>query len=253
MSGTGSIERDGLTITHDDRGDGPAVVLLHGIGGGCATTFGANGWYEAFAAAGRRTIAVDARGRGESSAVSDPTLLTGRPAAGDLVATLDALGVGRADVVGFSMGAGHALALAAATPDRVGRLALIGCNGLALAAAGFFRLTARHSRVGLESAHAFLRPAIGGASPEAAAYVDAQFEAWAADDLRAVELPAGERLLFVTGSEDSTEDGFAALETASDLAQRAGAAHLVVEGADHVGAAADADAMADTVTVLIGG
>lgn len=253
MSGTGSIERDGLRIAHVDRGEGPAVLFLHGIGGGCATTFGANGWYEAFEAAGRRCIAVDARGRGDSSPVADPALLAGRPAVGDLVATLDALGVEHVDVVGFSMGAGHALALAEAAPGRVGRLALIGCNGVGLAAAGRYRLTARHSRIGLESAHAFLRPLVGGDSPEAAAYVDAQFEAWAADDLRAAELPSGDRLLFVTGSEDSTEDGFAAFEVASDLAQRVGAAHLLVEGADHVGAAADPDAVADTVAVLTGG
>jgi pimeloyl-ACP methyl ester carboxylesterase len=76
------------------------------------------------AIAGRlRLVAPDARGHGSSTA----------PQAGyapadfiaDALAVMDATGLTRPVVVGHSMGGGHALALAAAHPDRVAALALV--------------------------------------------------------------------------------------------------------------------------------
>ncbi|OLL73442.1 putative hydrolase [Pseudonocardia sp. Ae168_Ps1] len=80
------------------------------------------------AAATRRVLALDQRGHGQSDAPLDgydlDTLVR------DLVAVLDACGVSRADVVGWSFGGQVAFRAAAAHPDRVSRLVLVGSNGV---------------------------------------------------------------------------------------------------------------------------
>jgi pimeloyl-ACP methyl ester carboxylesterase len=71
-----------------------------------------------------RVIAYDQRGHGQSDAPDDPKLYSPAQLAGDLVGVLDALAIERAALVGFSLGGGPALALAAAAPERVSRLVL---------------------------------------------------------------------------------------------------------------------------------
>jgi pimeloyl-ACP methyl ester carboxylesterase len=71
-----------------------------------------------------RVIAYDQRGHGLSDAPSDPRQYSPAHLAGDLVAVLDALELERAAIVGFSLGGGPALALAATAPERVSRLVL---------------------------------------------------------------------------------------------------------------------------------
>ena len=100
-------------------GDGPATLLLHGIG-----NYGR--YWDAFADAigGRlRLIAPDARGHGDSAKPEDAYA----PSAfvGDALAVLDAFGVDRAVVVGHSMGGFHATVLAASHPKRVSRLVIV--------------------------------------------------------------------------------------------------------------------------------
>ena len=71
-----------------------------------------------------RVIAYDQRGHGQTDA---PAVATGYSAghlARDLVGVLDALKIERAAIVGFSLGGGPALALAASKPERVSRLML---------------------------------------------------------------------------------------------------------------------------------
>jgi len=72
--------------------------------------------------AGRRVILVDNRGMGLAPAPQGP-LDMARMAA-DAAAVLDALGIRRADVLGWSMGGFIAQELALARPDLVGRLVL---------------------------------------------------------------------------------------------------------------------------------
>jgi len=71
-----------------------------------------------------RVIAYDQRGHGQSDAPDNPKLYSPAQLAGDLVGVLDALAIERAALVGFSLGGGPALALAAAAPERVSRLVL---------------------------------------------------------------------------------------------------------------------------------
>jgi pimeloyl-ACP methyl ester carboxylesterase len=71
-----------------------------------------------------RVIAYDQRGHGETDAPSDPRCYSPQILARDLIGLLDALGIARAAIVGFSLGGGPALALAATKPERVSRLVL---------------------------------------------------------------------------------------------------------------------------------
>jgi non-heme chloroperoxidase len=112
----------GVKMHYAEQGDpsGEAIVLVHG-------------WPDSWFSYSRvlplltpalRAYAIDQRGFGDS----------GRPAAGysidqlaaDVVAFLDAVGVGRATLVGHSLGSFVARRVAETRPERVRRLVLIG-------------------------------------------------------------------------------------------------------------------------------
>lgn len=96
------------------------VILLHGIGSGAAS------WLQQLDAIGtqRRVLAWDAPGYGTSSPV-----LSVSPVAADYAAVcanwLDALNIERCVVVGHSLGAIMAAALAAVQPQRIAGLLLL--------------------------------------------------------------------------------------------------------------------------------
>jgi 3-oxoadipate enol-lactonase len=100
-------------------GEGPAVLLVHGLGGT------ANFYQvQADALAGRfRVIRADSAGAGRS-ALADGISIQSH--ADDLVAVLDQLGIESAAVVGHSMGTLVVRDLAARYPDRVSKLVLLG-------------------------------------------------------------------------------------------------------------------------------
>lgn len=104
-------------LYYDDAGDGPALVLAHGVGGNHAA------WHQQTPVlrAAYRVITFDHRGFGLSTDVEG----LGRGAfVSDLLALLDHLGVDQAVLVGQSMGGGTCVAFAAAHPERVRALVL---------------------------------------------------------------------------------------------------------------------------------
>jgi len=103
--------------------DGPPVLLLHGALG---NTEEFDTLVPALVAAGYRTVAFDARGRGRSS--RGELQITYDQMAADTVAMLDHLGIDRTDVVGMSDGANVALELAVAHPKRLCRVVAFGAN-----------------------------------------------------------------------------------------------------------------------------
>jgi 3-oxoadipate enol-lactonase len=104
-------------IGYDDRGTGPALVLLHPFPLTRATWAGLA---EALAAH-RRVIAVDARGFGDSPLAGPFTIAD---IADDVAALLDRLAIPRATVLGMSMGGYAALAFAARHRERLSALVL---------------------------------------------------------------------------------------------------------------------------------
>lgn len=115
---------DGVTISFDDTGvsDGKPVLLVHGFASNRDEGWKRTGWYAAFERRGQRVIAPDMRGHGQSGKPHDPASYAPARRLADLTELLDHLGVGRADVVGYSMGARLALSLAMHAPGRVDQL-----------------------------------------------------------------------------------------------------------------------------------
>ncbi len=112
-----SVPTPELSIT--DAGDGPPIVLLHGL---TATRRYVVMGSRSLERSGHRVLAYDARGHGESGAgdTYDYDAL-----AADLVRVLDEAGIERAVLAGASMGAHTALKVALSDPDRVGGLVVI--------------------------------------------------------------------------------------------------------------------------------
>jgi pimeloyl-ACP methyl ester carboxylesterase len=113
-------ESAGLTLRGDELGEGPAVVLLHGL---TATRRYVVHGSKLLGRRGYRLVGYDARGHGESDAPSDPSAYEYSDLASDLTALLDDLSIERAVLAGSSMGAATAMRFALASPDRV--LALV--------------------------------------------------------------------------------------------------------------------------------
>jgi lipase len=98
-------------------GAGTPVLAIHGL------TASSRAWLEGATALSRPVLAPDLRGRGDSGDLPGPYGMAAHAAA--CVAVLDAFGVGRADVVGHSMGGFVASVLAHRYPARVARLVLV--------------------------------------------------------------------------------------------------------------------------------
>jgi 2-succinyl-6-hydroxy-2,4-cyclohexadiene-1-carboxylate synthase len=114
------VAGDGLALHVTRDGAGPPLVLLHGFTGSAAS------WAPLAPSLGARytTLAVDLPGHGESTAPADPARYALDRLAGDLLGLLDALGLDRVAVLGYSMGGRAALHFALAHPDRVAGLVL---------------------------------------------------------------------------------------------------------------------------------
>ena len=114
------IQVGNLGVAVSDVGEGPPVVLLHGL------ACGKRMWFHQIRALRShfRVIAYDQRGHGLTDAPANATDYSAGHLARDLVGVLDALKIERAAIVGFSLGGGPALALAASRPEQVSRLVL---------------------------------------------------------------------------------------------------------------------------------
>jgi pimeloyl-ACP methyl ester carboxylesterase len=110
---------NGVHLYYEIHGTGRPLVLLHG-GLGAIEMFGPN---LPALAKGRQVIAVDLQGHGRTADVDrplDPALM-----ADDIAALIQHLKLGRADVMGYSLGGGVALHTAIRHPEVVNRLVVV--------------------------------------------------------------------------------------------------------------------------------
>jgi pimeloyl-ACP methyl ester carboxylesterase len=116
---------DGLTLHHEDEGDGDVVVLLHGFAADANINWVRSGVFDALVGEGYRVVALDARGHGLSDKPHDSRAYEDDAMARDVRCLLDHLGAERCAVVGFSMGAVTALRVAR-LDERVRTASIIG-------------------------------------------------------------------------------------------------------------------------------
>ena len=121
-----SFKNGEVEIAFLDQGAGEPIVLVHGFASNKEVNWVQPGWVETLTRAGRRAIALDNRGHGQSSKLYDPAVYHSATMAEDVRALLDHLGLARADVMGYSMGARIAAFLALNHPARVRALVLGG-------------------------------------------------------------------------------------------------------------------------------
>jgi pimeloyl-ACP methyl ester carboxylesterase len=103
-----SFLSDGVRIAYLDEGprDGTPIVLVHGFASNARVNWVTTGWVATLTGAGHRVIALDNRGHGASEGPHDPAQYgTATHMAEDVRRLMDHLGIERADVMGFSMGA----------------------------------------------------------------------------------------------------------------------------------------------------
>src|SRR5687768_5497240 len=110
---------NGIKLHYEIHGTGRPLVLLHG-GLGAIEMFGPN---LPALAKGRQVIAVDLQGHGRTADIDrplDPQLM-----ADDIAALIRHLGLGRADIMGYSLGGGVAVHTAIRHPGVVNRLVVV--------------------------------------------------------------------------------------------------------------------------------
>jgi pimeloyl-ACP methyl ester carboxylesterase len=97
------------------------VVLVHGLGSSSEHGWRAPGWLDLLADAGRRSIPIDILGHGTAGAPHDPGAYAHLDRAVEAELPDETF-----DAIGFSLGGQLLLRIAARTPERFGRLVVIG-------------------------------------------------------------------------------------------------------------------------------
>ena len=125
----------GLQLKYIDHspshGAGEPILLIHGFASNHAVNWVNTLWVKTLLDAGRRVIAIDNRGHGQSDKPHNVLDYHTSRMAEDAIALLDHLGIEQADIMGYSMGARITAFTAADHPARV-RSAILGGLGIRL-------------------------------------------------------------------------------------------------------------------------
>lgn len=121
-----SFDSDGVRIAYRDQGDGEPVLLIHGFASNSSVNWVSPSWFTTLGDAGYRVIALDNRGHGESEKLYDEADYGADVMAEDARRLLDHLGIEKAHILGYSMGARIGAFLTARHPGRVMSLVLSG-------------------------------------------------------------------------------------------------------------------------------
>lgn len=114
-----SFDSNGVEIAYLDEGEGEPILLIHGFASNLEANWIAPNWVRTLTKAGRRVIAYDNRGHGESEKLYEPALYGAPTMAEDARRLLDHLGIEQADLLGYSMGARISAFFTFAHPERV--------------------------------------------------------------------------------------------------------------------------------------
>jgi pimeloyl-ACP methyl ester carboxylesterase len=125
----------GVSIAYIDvpphEGQGDPILLIHGFASNHAVNWVNTLWVKTLTRAGYRVVAFDNRGHGQSEKLYDPEAYNSYQMAEDGCRLLDHLGIEKADVMGYSMGARITAHMALTAPERM-RSMLLGGLGIHL-------------------------------------------------------------------------------------------------------------------------
>jgi pimeloyl-ACP methyl ester carboxylesterase len=130
-----SFHNGAVEIAYLDEGEGEPIVLVHGFASTKNVNWVYPTWVSELKKNGRRVVALDNRGHGDSSKLYDPEQYHIGAMAGDVVALMDHLGIEAADIMGYSLGARMTAWLAQSQPQRL-RSAIFGGLGMGLIEGG---------------------------------------------------------------------------------------------------------------------
>jgi pimeloyl-ACP methyl ester carboxylesterase len=114
-----SFEHEGFDIAFLDEGEGEPVLLIHGFASSAKVNWVSTGWVSFLKDSGYRAIAFDNRGHGQTSKSYREEDYSPGKMASDAAALLQHLGISRAHVIGYSMGARITAFLALERPEFV--------------------------------------------------------------------------------------------------------------------------------------
>jgi pimeloyl-ACP methyl ester carboxylesterase len=130
-----SFQHRDVEIAYLDEGEGEPIVLVHGFASTKNVNWVYPTWVSELRKNGRRVIALDNRGHGESAKLYDPAQYSIPIMAGDVVALMDHLDILRADMMGYSMGGRMTAWLGLNAPERL-RSAILGGIGIGMIEGG---------------------------------------------------------------------------------------------------------------------
>jgi len=126
-----SFHNGAVEIAYLDEGEGDPIVLVHGFASSKNVNWVYPTWVSDLRKDGRRVIALDNRGHGESEKLYDPAQYSVPAMASDTIALMDHLDIARADVMGYSLGGRIAGWLGLNQPARL-RSAILAGIGIGL-------------------------------------------------------------------------------------------------------------------------
>jgi len=130
-----SFHNGAVEIAFLDEGEGDPIILVHGFASTKNVNWVYPTWVSELCKNGRRVIALDNRGHGESAKLYDPAQYSIAEMASDVTALMDHLEIGSADIMGYSLGGRIAGHIALNTPARL-RSAIFGGIGMAMIEGG---------------------------------------------------------------------------------------------------------------------
>jgi len=130
-----SFHNGDVEIAYLDEGEGEPILLVHGFASTKNVNWVYPAWVSELRKAGRRVIALDNRGHGDSAKLYDPEAYHIPLMASDVTALMDHLDIERADIMGYSLGGRMTAWLAYRQPQRL-RSAILGGIGIGLIEGG---------------------------------------------------------------------------------------------------------------------
>src|SRR6476646_8305470 len=130
-----SFHNGAVEIAYLDEGEGDPILLVHGFASSKVVNWVYPTWVSELKKNGRRVVALDNRGHGDSAKLYDTEQYHIGSMASDVSALMDHLGIARADIMGYSLGARMTAWLAYRQPQRL-RSAIFGGIGIGLIEGG---------------------------------------------------------------------------------------------------------------------